>query len=116
MSGPDPLRPARPVPANLRPYVDVLGVDGAIAFLLTFGGAELYIPDEPKGRGALERLNGGARVRELARRKAELQPRVPLGNRWIAQVLRGRGQSVAQIARTLHITDRTVRNYLRPLP
>lgn len=38
------LRP----PAHLEPYVRVLGTDLAIEFLLSFGGAELYLSPIPR--------------------------------------------------------------------
>jgi hypothetical protein len=94
-------------------YVDVLGVDGAVEFLLTFGGAELYVAANPKGRGKVERQFGAEKAAALAAIVDRLPRRVPTAKPWIAQVLRTQGLSVAEIARRLHATDVSVRGWLR---
>lgn len=106
-----PLTP-RP-PAQVAPYVEVLGVDGAVEFLLTFGGAELYVAANPKGRGKVERIFGLEKAAALAAMVERLPRRVPTAKPWLAQVLRSRGLPVAEIARRLHATDVSVRAWLR---
>jgi DNA-binding transcriptional regulator YiaG len=103
-----------PVPANLEPYVRVLGVDLAIMFLTEFGGAELYLARQPKGRSRVAKLIGTERAALLAEAAEHLPRRVPLGKRWIAQVYRERGLSTAEIARRLRTSDVTVRGWLKP--
>lgn len=100
-------------PAQVQPYVEVLGVDGAVEFLLTFGGAELYVAANPKGRGKVERIFGMDKAAALAAMVERLPRRVPTAKPWIAQVLRTRGLPVAEIARRLHATDVSVRAWLR---
>ena len=100
-------------PAQVQPYVDVLGVDGAVEFLLTFGGAELYIAANPKGRGKVERQFGADKATALAALSDRLPRRVPTAKPWLAQVLRTQGLPVAEIARRLHATDVSVRAWLR---
>ena len=51
--------------AQVEPYVEVFGFDLAIAFLLQFGGAELYVAKDPKGRSQLEALVGPDRAKAL---------------------------------------------------
>ncbi len=99
-------------PAQVEPYVRVLGADLAVEFLLTFGGAELTLSKDPKGKGRLERLVGYERAKALADLDHQLQRRVPIGNPWIATYLAWKGHSVAEIARRLRVTDVTVRSYL----
>ncbi|MGB3409145.1 MAG: helix-turn-helix domain-containing protein [Jannaschia sp.] len=100
------------VPANITPYVEVLGIELAVTFLLHFGGAELYISEDPKGRSELEALVGTHNARALGQQVHLLRRRVPLAKPWIAAVLRISGASTAQIARRLHVTDVTVRRWL----
>jgi hypothetical protein len=100
-------------PANLAPFVDVLDVDGAVEFFLTFGGAELYLPQDPKGASEIVELIGIDKTRALAERATAMKARVPTAKRWIAQVLHSKGLPVAKIARKLHVTDVTVRKYVR---
>ena len=99
-------------PEQVEPYVRVLGADLAVEFLLTFGGAELTLSKDPKGKGRLERLVGYERAKALADLDHLLQKRVPIGNPWIATYLAWKGHSVAEIARRLRVTDVTVRRYL----
>ena len=107
---------ARPMPrptAQVADYVDVLGADLAVHFLLRFGGAEMYIPADPKGKSALQDLLGYDKLKELAARP-RLQRRVPLAKQWLAAMLDWQGHSKAEIARTLRVSDVAVRRWLRP--
>lgn len=100
-------------PAHVAPYVEVLGQDLAVDFLLAFGGAELYLPKAPAGRSRVEALIGKENTIALNARAAELSARVPTAKRWIARALKSQGLSTAEIARRLHTTDKTVRIYLK---
>ncbi len=60
--------PAIPYPkptAQVAPYVDALGVDLAIAFLLRFGGTEVYIAANPRGGSDLEGVIGPDQIRRF---------------------------------------------------
>lgn len=104
--------PPKP-PAHIEVYVEVFGVDGAITFLTTFGGAELYVPQTPSHRSELVRIMGIDGARALAREAHRVPRSIPTGRPWIARVLRSKGLPVAQIARKLHSTEGTVRRWLR---
>ena len=97
--------------ALVEPFVTVLGADLAVQFLLHFGGSELSLSSDPKGRGAVERLVGYEKARELG--VVVLQRRIPLAKRWLAEMLHWQGMSANEIARRLRTTDVTVRAYLR---
>ncbi|MGC9368690.1 MAG: helix-turn-helix domain-containing protein [Paracoccaceae bacterium] len=99
-------------PAHIEPYVRVLGQDGALEFLLGFGGAELYMTETPKSRSRLVQAVGRERAVALARAAEHLPRRIPTAKPWLAQVLKAKGLSVAEIARRLHVSDVTVRKYL----
>jgi hypothetical protein len=101
-----------PPPANIEPFVRVLGVDLAIAFLTEFGGAELYFGRRPRA-SRLARLVGEEKAAALARAAERLPARIPLGKRWIAEVYKARGLSTADIARKLRASDVSVRTWLK---
>jgi hypothetical protein len=103
------------VPANIEPFVRVLGVEGAVEFLLAFGGAELYLAKTPSGRSELAKLVGRDKAAELARLADDLNlpRRVPLAKRWIALTLKNQGLPHAQIARKMRVSDVTVRGYIQ---
>lgn len=103
------IEPPRP-PAHVEPYVRILGQDMAVRFLLAFGGAELYIAANPKGRAMVSELLSDDQVSALA--ALDLPKRVPTAKPWIAHVLKSQGLSHAEIARRLHTTDVTVRRHL----
>jgi hypothetical protein len=108
--------PARPMPrptAQVEPYVTAMGAELAVQFLLTFGGAEMAIPDSPKGRSAFEAVIGTQAAEALAAQSHRLQKRVPLAKAWLAAMLDWQGHSVANIARTLRVTDVSVRKMLK---
>jgi hypothetical protein len=101
-----------PIPANAADYVDVLGIELAVRFLLHFGGAPLYFTPDPKGRSELAAVVGIAHSAGLGRRFGPDAPRIPLAKPWIAAVLRASGAGTAQIARQLRVTDVTVARWL----
>ncbi|WPY94698.1 sigma factor-like helix-turn-helix DNA-binding protein [Limimaricola variabilis] len=103
----------RPTPAHVEPYVRVLGLEGAIEFLLTFGGAQLYLPHTPQGRSKLAQVVGIEKAARLAEVSDRLPRRVPTAKPWIATVWRSQGLPVDEIARRLHMSDVTVRKWLK---
>lgn len=111
MEGAAQMTPPQP-PANVAIYVDLLGLDAAIDFLLAFGGAELYHPDDPKGGSKVAKVIGLHKARKLAAASPVLKSRVPIPREWLAKALYAKGLPVAEIARTLHVTDVTVRKYI----
>ena len=108
-------RPPKP-PAHLAPFVHALGVDLAIRFLLRFGGAEMYIAASPSSRSLLVREFGEEAAAKIAAACARLPRRIPLGKEWIAEVWAYEGLATAEIARRLHVTDVTIRNWRAKAP
>ena len=106
------------VPANLRAFVDVLGVDGALEFLLEFGGATFYMAADPKGGSEIARHIGRDLATALMARLRENSVRgyvrIPTAKPWAAMVLRARRMPIGMIARRLHVSDVTVSGWLRP--
>jgi hypothetical protein len=100
-------------PAHVKLFVEILGVDGAIAFLLEFGGAELYMTKNPKRRNRLVRFLGKEKAVRLARAAEHLPARIPTAKPWIAAELKSKGLPVAEIARKLHSTDVSVRAWIK---
>lgn len=106
--------PFSPKPtAQVDPYVDILGVDGAVDFLLQFGGAEIYLTISPKSRSSVVASVGRKKAVELAAISDRLPRRVPLAKPWISAVLKSKGLSTNEIARKLHTTDVSVRTWLK---
>lgn len=101
-------------PAQVQPFVDALGTDGAVTFLLAFGGAELYIPSDPKGASQLVDVMGleAARALSAEAQRVIIPKRIPTAKPWIARVMFTRGLPKAEIARRLHASDVTVRRWL----
>lgn len=104
-------RPCPPPPAQIAPFVQALGLETAVRFLLTFGGAPLDFPADPKGRSRAEALVGREGMIALAA-QLNLPRRIPLSKPWLAAYFHSRGHSVHDIARTLRATDFTVRRWL----
>lgn len=103
-----------PIPANLEPYVDVLGETLAITFFLKFGGAPVYLSENPQGGSDLSQAIGPDKVKALAERLGVGHLyRVPINRKWLARTMKANGWSVLAIARELHVSDVTVRSYLK---
>lgn len=99
-------------PAHVEAFVRVLGTEGAVAFLLAFGGAELYLPDTPTEKSKLAQLVGLEKAGALARAANHMPKRIPTAKPWIAAVWASQGVAKAEIARRLHVSDVTVRTWL----
>lgn len=112
-----PSELSRPMPrptAQAAPYVEILGADLAVRFLLAYGGAELYLADDPKGRCSHAELIGADLARALASHpRLSPRQRVPLAKRWLAAMLHWQGNSTAGIARQLRVSDVSVRRWLK---
>ncbi|MEO1987577.1 MAG: hypothetical protein ABGX47_13190 [Martelella sp.] len=103
-----------PIPANLEPYVEVLGQDLAIDFFLSFGGAPVYLSVRPQAGSDLSQVIGQEKVKALAETLGVGHLyRVPINRRWLARAMKAKGYSVLAIARALHVSDVTVRSYLK---
>ncbi|MDX8354335.1 helix-turn-helix domain-containing protein [Cognatiyoonia sp. IB215182] len=102
----------RPI-AQVEPFVRVLGVDLAIEFLLTFGGAQLTISRNPRPHSRLVKLVGIDKTIALAEACEHLPSRIPTAKPWIAAVWKSRGVPIDEIARRLHTSDVTVRTMLK---
>ncbi|MBS7539748.1 hypothetical protein [Ancylobacter lacus] len=111
------MKPAAPtlnidIPAQVEPYVRALGIDGAIAFLLAFGGGPTYIARRPEQNSAVRDVIGEDGIRALATQIQGRIARVPLAKPWIARVRFAQDVAIVQIARELHVSDETVRKWL----
>ena len=99
-------------PAHVARFVEALGFELGITFLLTFGGATLYIPDRPTDKSRLVKVIGVDGVARLADVRHLLPKEVPLATPWLARCFKARGMSIADIARSLRRTEGTIRRYL----
>jgi hypothetical protein len=113
-----PRRGGSKVPANLRPYVEALGAEGAERFFLALGGSQVYVAGT---RGAQERgivaqtVGNTDDVLALAKALEEAgysgYVKVPLARRWLAENMLKRGLSDNEIARTVRADVATVRRW-----
>lgn len=105
--------PAPKPTAQVELFVQVLGLDDTLRFLHAFGGTEVFIAKDPTHRSQIVRLLGQDKADALAAVQHRLQQRVPMAKAWRAKVMAWQGMSVVEIARSLQITDVSVRNHLK---
>ncbi|MFD1330240.1 hypothetical protein [Mycoplana ramosa] len=101
------------IPAHLQPYIDALGEDLGIEFLLSFGGSYVYLSERPQARSPVVELLGEELSITLARSVGAGSFRVPVGKPFIARHFRAKRWTINAIARKLHVTDVTVRGWLK---
>lgn len=103
-------------PENLIPYVEALGEEMTIKFLLRFGGSPLYLAANPSSANDVAALVGPDAAKALAKIIGPGQiGRVPIAREWTVRQLKARKWSNIAIARELKITDETVRKLLKRL-
>lgn len=99
-------------PIQVKAYVDVLGHDGAIEFLLRFGGADIYLSRNPTSRSQVVEAIGREQAIALAAHPELQDGPVPLAKPWIAKVWYAQGLSKSEIARKMHVSRVTARRFL----
>ena len=104
------------VPAHLQPYIDVLGEELGIHFLLAFGGGYAYLSENPQARSPVALLVGRDKAVALAKSIGSGSLRIPIGKPFIAQYFRSKGWTINAIAQKLHAQDTTVRGWVKPPP
>lgn len=85
-------------PAQVAPFVQVLGLEGAIRFILAFGGAELVIARNPRDNNQLVAMFGREAVEALAN-LTTLPRRIPLAKGWLAAHFHAEGAYRPDLAR-----------------
>lgn len=83
-----------------------------IELLLNFDGSEMYLSNDPKDKGMVEKVSGYEKIKRLAPASEDLNFRVPLASASLARCLYAQGLLVAAIARRLRRIDGTIRRYL----
>ncbi|UES58524.1 helix-turn-helix domain containing protein [Roseibium aggregatum] len=99
-------------PAHVAPYVEALGVEGALALFLSMGGADVYLPKHSTPRSMTARTIGADKVDRLVSVLGYGYYKVPLAKQWCAQVMRVQGHSNAEIARVVRMDVAKVRQLL----
>ena len=99
------------VPENLRPYVKVLGEDDALNLFLALGGTEIYLAVKSSGKSLLSRTIGREKSDALSAEIGTGHVRLPIARRWIADTMWDRGHSIAEIARVIRCSTRTVQRW-----
>lgn len=108
------MNDAPKIPANLAPYVEALGAEEAERFFLSMGGSDIYLPERSSPRSMAARTIGADKVEKLARVMGAGYVKVPLARKWVAEAMKGRGESYAEIARVVRADVATVRRWLGP--
>jgi hypothetical protein len=101
------------VPAHIQPYIETLGEELGIRFLLAFGGSYAYLSDRPQERSPVTQLVGAEAHAKLAGRLGAGSLRVPLAKPFIARSFKAKGWTVNAIARELHSSDVAIRGWLK---
>ena len=101
-------------PAELSPLTSVIGAAATLRLVEQMGGLRIKVPSKARTTSALGKTIGHDALRLLVQSYGGNTLNVPLCKPWRVKVLRLRdGLSYSEIARALHMTERTVYGYLR---
>lgn len=104
-------------PQNLQSYIDALGEELALIFIMRFGGSPVYLPASENTQSDVHAVVGAAGIKALAKIFGPGQiGRVPIAREWTIRQLKARDWSTLAIARELRVTDETVRRILNDRP
>lgn len=104
------------ITAQVQPYVDALGLDMAVEFILAFGGSYVYLSTNPQDRSEVAQMLGREAAVAVARRVGAGSRRIHNAKPWLASYFRYmKGMTVNDTARLLHVSDVTVRKWLGPI-
>lgn len=100
-------------PAHIAPIVEILGQDDAFDFLSEFGGAPLYLAENPGARSPLAGRFGRERAVKLCRAMGGPgNIYIPVARDWMMKVLKARGDGRFEIARKLGVSHVQVRRVI----
>ena len=107
MTFPDP-------PPSLSLYVEALGVEDTLRLVEAYGGLTIWIPkgvgnSSAARRAALEQEFGAKVTKELIALFGGGPIEVPLAKPWRADVYRAQGLTMAEIAKKLQCSYRTIK-------
>ena len=101
------------LPGVLAEIEAVAGREAALEIALAFGGTDIYVSARgAHARAVIDAVGAGAWAAIVARLGGETV-HVPLARRALVRHLSSQGVGTAEIARRLHITQRTARRYRR---
>lgn len=106
----------RPIPSKLLPYVQVLGVEDAIKLFLALGGSQIYLPAKVASGSRAAKVVGAEKLQQLTEWFGCGFVKVPLGSRWIAEVMFADGASTNKIAAVVRADVATVRRWINWTP
>ena len=109
MSEINELRP----PAQVVVFVELLGLELTVEFLLAFGGSAIQLSRRPQEGNLLTEVLTLEQISALAEATGGGWTRVPVSKPFLCSYFSGKGMSISAIARKLHVTDTTVRNMLK---
>ncbi len=118
--GPEGGQLTAPIPANLQPFIEALGIDEGAEFLLHFRNKNVSL-NGGKGqeRSAIAKMVGLEKANRLNRLLTEagygkgMAFQVPGAGCFLARYLRSKGLSINEISNRLGRTCVSVRGYLR---
>lgn len=103
----DPVSGAA-VPEPMVPFVEALGLDGAVALCLKVGFSRVNVPVNPRSGDELVRLAGADTAARLADAMAGERVSVPFCRGFLIRYWRARGWTVGTLARRLKCSERNV--------
>lgn len=95
-------------PVEIAFLTEPLGTEGALALIEARGGTRFYVPADPPSGCQLVSMVGPDAAMRLAHWKGGEWVNVPLARAWRARIYRVRGDSFAEIALRLGLTERGV--------
>lgn len=112
-------QPAK-IPAHVQRFVDVLGVDLTVKFLLELGGSPIYLPENTTHSTTLNGHDCSLLVNTVGREMALALGKefgrglieVPLAKPFVANHLFRAGAEILEIARLLHVSAVSVRRWV----
>ncbi len=99
-------------PANVSRFIDVLGEDLTLDFLLKFGGTPVYLAITPRPNSPVVECVGYDKASKLGRSLGPGAVQIPTAKPWMAVKLKEKGFTGIAIARLLHTDSRTIRRWL----
>ena len=103
---------ANPPPAELAYLSDRIGARATLALIEAAGGTRLHIPKSENQGSQLARLIGLEPARALVEWRGGEDIKVPIARHWRIRIRRAMGDSYAEIARRLGITEKAVHENL----
>lgn len=102
-----------PPPQEIKPFVDLIGIEGTVLILEHYAGQRIYIPRDPAELSEMAKAVGLEIAQALASAYGGIYIILPFARKWRALIYKKRGLSYREMAKRLGCRENYIHRVLQ---